>query len=398
MLSERAFTLLLAAMTALTALSIDMSRLPAMPQMQRSFGASVSSVQLTLSIFLLGFAVGQLVAGPLSDRIGRRPVLLGGLGLFTAAGFICAASPSLPLLLLGRCLQGMGACVGPVVARAIVRDRFEGERSAAVLSQVTQVMILAPLIAPTLGGYVLVAFGWPAIFVLLGIAGAAIWATCRVRLPETRQDHGDAERPDFAREMALGFRQVLSHPASLRHTLTTCFTHAGMFAYISAAPFLYINDFGVPRQQFGLYFALTAAAFLAGATLNRILLPRISGPDLLRIGVHLVFAAAVALVITAWTGTGGAGALLGVLLPMMVYLLGLGFVQPNATALAMEPHARYAGIASSVIGSMQTAGGALAGYFVGAFYNHTPQSLAVTVAVLATLAFMVRDRPAPSSG
>ncbi|MES2464402.1 MAG: MFS transporter, partial [Armatimonadota bacterium] len=145
-----AFTLLLAALTALTALSIDMS-LPALPQLQQTFAAAASAVQLTLSLFLVGYGVGQLACGFLSDRLGRRPVLLAGLVLFTAASFACALSPSLPVLVALRLAQGLGASVGPILARAMVRDRFGSSREAvSVLSQITQVMIVAPLLAPTL--------------------------------------------------------------------------------------------------------------------------------------------------------------------------------------------------------------------------------------------------------
>jgi len=177
-------TLLLASLTGLTALSIDMS-LPAMPQLQETFGAGVSSVQLTLSIFLAGFALGQVFCGPLSDRWGRRPVLLAGLALFTLAGLVCAGSTSLSMLVAARFVQGVGASVGPVVARAIVRDRFDSRRSASVLSQMTQVMIVAPLLAPTLGGYMLVRLGWPSIFVVLGASGALMSVICWRYLPET---------------------------------------------------------------------------------------------------------------------------------------------------------------------------------------------------------------------
>src|SRR5215218_3282825 len=208
-------TLLLAALTGLTSLSIDMS-LPAMPQLQETFRAGVSAVQLTLSIFLTGFALGQVVCGPLSDRWGRRPVLLAGLSLFTLAGLVCAASSSLPMLVAARFVQGAGASVGPVVARAIVRDRFDSRRAAAVLSQMTQVMIVAPLLAPTLGGYLLVRTGWPAIFVVLGASGALLSFICWRFLPETAAG-GKAAAGGESAPARGGLREVLSHRASLRH-------------------------------------------------------------------------------------------------------------------------------------------------------------------------------------
>lgn len=379
-------TLLLAALTGLTALSIDMS-LPAMPQLQQTFQAGVSSVQLTLSIFLAGFALGQVVCGPLSDRWGRRPVLLAGLALFTLAGFVCAGSGSLPMLLGSRFVQGVGASVGPVVARAIVRDRFDARRGAAVMSQMTQVMIIAPLLAPTLGGYMLVHLGWPAIFVVLGASGALMSVLCWRYLPETAgtkraTDGGEVE--GGGRRGSL--REVLSHRASIRHALTTCFAYAGMFAYVGASPFILMEVFGVAEQNFGYVFALTAAALLVSATINRALLRRrVASLRILQRGVLVIFAAGVALWLAVWFGVGG---LAGVVLPMMLYMFGQGFVMPNATAAAMEPHGQSAGVISSVMGGLQTGGGALAGYLVGAFYDHTPLSLAVTVVAFAGLTLL----------
>lgn len=377
-------TLLLAMLTGLTSLSIDMS-LPAMPQLQETFGAGVSAVQLTLSVFLVGFALGQIFCGPLSDRWGRRPVLLAGLALFTLAGLLCAFSTSLAMLVAARFVQGVGASVGPVVARAIVRDRFDSRKAASVLSQMTQVMIVAPLLAPTLGGYLLVNMGWPAIFAVLGVSGALISLVCWRFLPETarpKQIDDDAETS----RMRGSLREVLKHRASLRHALTTCFAYAGMFAYVGSSPFVLIDGFGVSEENFGYFFALTALALLVSATLNRALLKR-HAPSLLilRRGVFVIFAAGASLALAAWFNIGG---LTGVLVPMMVYMFGQGLVMPNATAAAMAPHGESAGVISSMMGALQTAGGALAGYLVGAFYDHTPLSLAVTVAVFASLTLL----------
>ncbi len=377
-------TMLLAALTALTSLSIDMS-LPAMPELQQTFRAGVSSVQLTLSVFLAGFALGQVLCGPLSDRRGRRPVLLAGLALFTLAGLMCASSTSLMMLVAARFVQGMGASVGPVVARAVVRDRFDARRASAVLSQITQVMIVAPLLAPTLGGYLLVNVGWPAIFALHGAGGALFFVACWRFLPETARPKGEDERARVQGAKA-GLRAVLRHRASLRHALTTCFAYAGMFAYVGSSPFVLIDGFGVREENFGYFFALTALALLVSATVNRSLLKRRT-PSLLilRRGVLILFAAGAALVLASGFGFGG---LAGVIVPMMAYMFGQGLVMPNATAAAMEPHGESAGLISSLMGALQTGGGALAGYLVGLFYDHTPLSLAVTVAAFATLALL----------
>lgn len=372
------FTLLLAALTAITALSIDMS-LPAMPGLAQSFHAGAASVQLTLSLFLVGYGAGQLVSGPLSERLGRRPVLLGGLGLFTVSGMLCAVSPSLWLLVVARLLQGLGASVGPTGARAIVRDRFNPHQGAAVLSQITQVMIVAPLLAPSLGGYLL-RWGWPVIFWVLSGCGALLALITWRFLPETLRE--PPAGPGGLPLIWQGFQTVLTHPESLRYALTACFSYAGMFAYISGSPLVVMEVFHVPKEQFGYYFALTAAALMVGATANRALLARHVPEVLLRRGVMTVLAGGLAMGALGWLRWGG---LPGVLMPMMLYLFGLGMVQPNAISAAMAPHGRLAGTSSSLIGGLQTVAGALAGLCVGAFYDGTPRSLALTVAGLALL-------------
>lgn len=382
--NARVLTPLLAALTALTALSIDMS-LPAMPQLQETFQAGVSSAQLTLSIFLLGFALGQLVCGPVSDRRGRRPVLLVGLGLFALAGLACASSTSLPMLVACRFLQGVGASVGPVIARAVVRDYYDARRGAAVLSQMTQVMIIAPLVAPTLGGYLLVHVGWPAIFLTLGGGGVLLFLACWRYLPETvreRQEPAGGVQPGAW----AGLRALVAHRASFRHVLTVCFVYAGMFAYIGGSPFVMMEVFGVAEQNFGYYFAVTAAGLLVSATINRWLLKRQFLPlNILSRGVLVVFAAGLCMGLAVWFGVGG---LLGVIVPMTIYMFGQGFVMTNATAAAMAPHGRSAGVVSSVMGCLQTGGAALSGYLVGLYYDHTPLSLAVTVAAFACLTLL----------
>lgn len=380
--------LLLAALTGLTALSIDMS-LPAMPQLQRAFGAGVGAVQLTLSVFLAGFAVGQLVCGVVADRVGRRPVMLVGLALFAAAGLACAFSPSLPVLVAARLVQGLGASVGPILARAIVRDCFAPREASGVLSQITQVMIAAPIVAPSAGSLLLAVFDWPAIFVVLGAAGLLLWMVAWRGLRETLPA---AVRLGSRVPLLRSYAAVLTHPESLRHGLTTCFSYGGMFAYISGSPFVLIDALGVPPTWFGVLFALPALALMVGATLNRRLVTRVEPALLLHRGVLTVAAAGLVLGALAWLGLGGVA---GVMVPMMAYMLGLGLVQPNATAAALAPHGRAAAVTSSLIGSAQTAAGALTGSLVGAFYDHTPRSLATTVAVAGVLTLLVHHRRGP---
>jgi MFS transporter, DHA1 family, multidrug resistance protein len=300
------------------------------------------------------------------------------------------------MLVGARFVQGVGASVGPVVARAIVRDRFDARRAASVLSQMTQVMIVAPLLAPTLGGYLLVQMGWPAIFVVLGVSGLLLSAICWRFLPETARPQA-VENVEVKRQSVwVGLRTVLNHRASLRHALTTCFAYAGMFAYVGSSPFVLMDGFGVSEDRFGYFFALTAMALLVSATFNRSLLKRHTASRvILRRGVFVIFAAGASLALASWFGVGG---LAGVLVPMMAYMFGQGLVMPNATAAAMAPHGESAGVISSVMGALQTTGGALAGYLVGAFYDQTPLSLAVTVAAFASLTLLASGLPWPRRG
>lgn len=389
---SRGFTLILSALTALTSLSIDMN-LPALPQLAKVFDASVASIQLTMSLFLLGFALGQLICGPISDRVGRRPVLLGGLFVFAIAGFLCAMGNSLFLLVGARFIQGLGASVGPVLARAMVRDCYDHKEASATLSQMTQVMIISPLLAPVIGSHLLVSWGWHSIFLFLGASGVFIWILCWQFLPETLSTHQTTPLEHNAdgstQPLWRDFGHVLAHGPTVRYLLASCFAYAGMFAYVSSSPFVAIQIFHISRENFGYIFAFTALALMAGATLNRKLLGRHLPTALLNNGMMGVVAGGWLMVLCSWFNIGG---IAGIVIPMMVYMVGQGVVQPNAMASAMAPHGRLAGLASSLMGCLQTAGGAVAGYCVGAFYNGTTLPMALTIAGMATLAFALLDR------
>lgn len=390
-------TLALSALTALTALAIDMS-LPALPQLQQTFRTDVAHVQLTLSLFLMGYGIGQFVCGSLSDHYGRRPVLLAGLALFVVSSFLCVWAPSLPVLVGLRLLQGLGASVGPILGRAMVRDLFERRESARVLSQITQVMVLAPILAPIAGGYLLIFFGWPAIFAVLGLCGTLLTALCWRRLPETlaasparpASGHGDGD--GLVRQLGRNYRFVLTHRASLLYVLSTSFSFAGLFAYVSGSPFVLMEVFGISQQHFGYYFALPALSLMAGATANRALLRRLDGQTILRLGAWLLLVAGLLAAALSWTAIGGVAGLIG---PLMLYLFGLGLFGPNATAAALAHHEKTAGAASSLMGGLQTVAGGVAGFLVGAFYDQTSWSLAATLAACSVLAFasgLVRDQ------
>jgi MFS transporter, DHA1 family, multidrug resistance protein len=376
---SRALVVLLGALTGLTALSIDMS-LPALPTLSLVFAASADQAALTLSLFLAGYSASQLFYGPLADRFGRRGPLLVGLALFAVGGVGCTFSGSIGQLIAWRLVQGVGACAGPILARAIVRDLYERRRGIRILSYMTLVMSVAPLLAPILGGYLL-HLHWRAIFAVLAGIGLLVMAATWLGLPESLQVRNHrATRPS---ELLRNAADFFSRRACVGYALVVCFVFCGLFSSISASPFVLIEVFGVPSDRYGYLFGLSAFALMAGALLNTRLVHRVSAAFILRLGIGLVMAGGAAMLVCAVLRLGGVAGVIG---PTLLFVLGMGLVMPNAVALAMEPVPHMAGFASSLIGCIQTAGGSLAGYLVGALYNHTAVPMAIAVFVSAALA------------
>jgi MFS transporter, DHA1 family, multidrug resistance protein len=386
-----AFIVLLGALTALNALSIDMS-LPAMPELARVFHATTDETQWTLSGFLMGFSAGQLFCGPLADRFGRRPLIITGLTIFVLAVFGCAASTSMAELVAFRSIQGVGACVGPILGRAMVRDLYDRDRGARMLSHMTVVMSVAPLLAPILGGYLLRFVSWRAIFGTIGLVGLAVFVTVIRRLGESLvMPDPMALRPS---RILGNYRYFFTSRAALGFAAICCLQFCGLFSYISGAPFVYIEVFGVPSDNFGYFFAIPAIALVGGGLANARLLRHWQGERLIQAGLVLILAAGILM----WSGALLGIGIFGIVLPIMLYVFGLGLVTPNALAAAMEPHPSMAGTVSSLIGCLQMAGGALAGWIANSFYDRTPLPMATAVLAAAAGSFLiyhlfVRGRP-----
>ena len=386
-----AFIVLLGALTALNALSIDMS-LPAMPELARVFHATTDQTQWTLSGFLLGFSAGQLFCGPLADRFGRRPLIITGLIIFVLAVFGCAASNSMAALVALRTVQGIGACVGPILGRAMVRDLYDRDHGARMLSHMTVVMSVAPLLAPILGGYLLRFISWRAIFGTIGLVGLVVLFVVVRRLAESLVA---PDRAALRPGRLLGnYRYFFRSRVALGFAFICCLQFCGLFSYISGAPFVYIEVFGVPNDAFGYFVAIPALALVGGGLANARLLRHWEGERLIQIGLALVLGAGFLMWWGALLGVG----IFGIVVPIMLYVFGLGLVTPNALAAAMEPHPNMAGIVSSLIGCLQMAGGALAGWIASRFYDHTPIPMATSVFIAAGGSFLiyhlfVRGRP-----
>ena len=375
-------TILLGALAGMTALAVDMS-LPSLPTITSRFQASPRSVQLTLSLFMVGYAGAQLLCGPLSDRFGRRRVLIGGLAIYTLAGYACAGSPGIEMLVAARLIQGCGACVGPVLGRAVVRDHMTGPRAVQTLSYITLTMSIAPLVAPIIGGFLINQFGWQAIFVFLGSFGLLLLAATLLLFPESLK-HPDPQALRLGR-LISNAGAFFSNRRSLGCTLVNSFVFAGLFAFLSGSPFVLIDVYGVPVGRFGFYFALSACGLIVGAFINGRLAHRFAGERVMRGGFALLLGAgAVGVAVAGWH-LGGPAVLM---LPIMTYVMALALIQPNATALAMEPLPHMAGLAASLMGAIQMGSGSLSGLAVAALYNHTPLPMSGTIAAMAVGAFL----------
>jgi DHA1 family bicyclomycin/chloramphenicol resistance-like MFS transporter len=377
-----AVTALLTALVALGPISTDLY-LPSLPSLAEYFSVGVDDIQLTLSVFLVGLATAQLIYGPLSDRFGRRPVLLVGIAIYVVASIVCMLAPSVPVLVAARFAQATGACVGPVLGRAVVRDVYGREGAARVLAYMSAAMALAPAIGPILGGFLEQGFGWRSCFlvlVLYGIAGLVIaWRI----LPETNKTP-DPEAARLLRIM-LGYRGFLGHRAYIGYVLCCAFAYSGIFAFISGSSFVLQQVVGLGPVAYGLCFAGIVVGYIIGTVLAGRLTRRFGVDRLIALGsvvsiIGGVVLLTLALADTAHTGLAGA---LVIVAPMLLFMIGVGLVLPNSIAGAVGPFPRAAGAASALLGFTQMTMAAVIGIAVAALYDGSSVPMTATIAAVA---------------
>lgn len=369
----RRWVLILGTIVAIGPMSIDLY-LPSLPKLQAHFGTDAGVVQYTLASYFLGLAIGQIAYGPIADRYGRRGPLLVGLALYVLASLGCAVAPSIEALIGARFVQAIGGCSGMVIARAMVRDRHEGPDMARVLSALVLVMGVAPVLAPLAGAQILAQFGWRAIFLALAAFGLVCWVATWRGLPETIAGRSG---PIRMRGVVRAYAQLLRHRRFMGYTLAGGVASAGMFAYITGAPFVFIEVFGVAPERFGLFFGSNAAGLIVASQLNGFLLRRLRAERILRATLSVFTASALVLLAAVATGTGGVW---GVALPLFVCISSLGFSFPNATAAAMAPFGDRAGMASALMGTLQFGAAAIAGVAVGQLDDGTALPMALVIA------------------
>jgi len=385
-------SILLTAMVALGPVSTDLY-LPSLPTIGAAFATDQATVQLTLSVFLVGFAFSQLACGPLSDRFGRRPVILGGLALYLVASLACAAAPSIEVLIFARFCQAVGACVGPVLGRAAVRDIYGRERAARMLSYMGMVMALAPAFGPIIGGFIEAWFGWRANFVLVSAVGLTVLVATAVTLPETNR----WKSPDATRlgHLIGNYRSLLRHRRYVGYVLVVACTYSGIFSFISGSSFVLIGILGLDPEVYGFCFAAIVVGYMVGAFG--------SGRYTVRIGVERMVQLGTAIQLVG----GAAGLVLyavappsvaGIVAPVAVFMIGTGLAMPNAQAGAIGPFPRMAGSASALLGFCQRGLAARGGIVVGHGSGESALSMRAAIALVALggmLAYWLIVHPAP---
>jgi len=383
---------ILGAVSAFAPLSIDMY-LPAFAAIARDFGAPAESVQLTVSAFFIGLAAGQFFYGPLSDHFGRKPPLIAGIVLYTLASLGCALAPNIHTLITMRTLQAFGGCAGVIIAMAMVRDLFEPQAGARVLSRLVLVIGVAPIVAPTVGGWIAEVANWRAIFWILAAIGVAC-LLAMTRLPETRPAR-DGRPPLALRLLLRDYATLLREPQFLGYAAAVSFAHASLLAYVTAAPFLLIQLYGVPTREFGLLFAVNAIGLVLTAQWNAHLLKSHSADRLLAVTNLLPPILGVLLIAVTATQAGG---VVGIMTVLFIYLCTLSIIRPNATACALAGHPERAGTASSLIGCLQFLLATLAGGLMSLIHDGTGKPMAITMTLFVTMGlilyrWLTRRRP-----
>jgi len=370
-------------LVALGPLATDLY-LPALPILTEAFHTNSSKVQLTLSIYFIGFAVGQLIYGPLSDRFGRKPVMLGGMLLFVVCSGAAVYAGSIESLIAIRLLQALGGCVGPVLGRAMVRDLYTPAEAGRVLSHIASAMALAPAFAPIIGGYLTVLFGWEANFWLLLGYGLLVLTALVFGIPETVPQKNP--RATNIRQLLANYLTLARHPVWRRNTLICSFIFAGLFAFLSGSSFVLIDYLGVSEQGYGFLFALVVAGFITGSQISARLSRRTSAPTIIRYGCWVGLLAGLAMLGLSLSGVHSVAALVG---PQFFYMMAVGMVMPHTLAGALAPFPHMAGTVSALFGTVQMLIAALHGGLVGHFHTGTPTAMVIGIAFPGLMAFVL---------
>lgn len=375
-----ALTFVLALMTAMGPIATDIY-VPSLPQLAQEFGASTTKVQWTLSGYLMGYAVSQIFYGPLSDKLGRKPLLIAGFSIFLVATFASMMATSIEMLILARILQGAGGAGPIIVVRAIVRDLYEGPRAGQQMSVMSSIMGVAPIVAPLIGGILAIWFGWRASFVAMFAIVIVLITIAILFLPETLRRTDKA--PLSLGEIFRSFRVVFANPRWRVYGALNCLGHTGLFAFITASPFILQKVYGLTPLQFGLFFSICSMAFVGGAWIGSRLVMRRGLDGTIAIGVACFLVGGILQALGLFLFPLQPIALL---IPEMIYFAGVGFVVPHSIAAALSPFPERAGAATSLQGFLQMMFSACVGLGVSTLLGSSAVPLVAVTVLLGTSA------------
>jgi len=383
--------LILGLLSAIGPLSIDMY-LPAFPNIAKGLNTTVASVMLSLSSFFIGISIGQLLYGPLLERYGRKTPLYFGLAIYAISSFACATAMSVETLIAFRFFQALGGCVGMVASRAMVRDLFDVKDNAKVFSTLMLVIAVSPIIAPSLGGLISTYLGWRYIFVMLILVIAFIIAGIYFLLPDSKGPDTTYSLKPVA--ILTGFASILKHPQFILYTFSGAVASAGLYAFISGSPYVFLEIFKATEQHYGWGFAFVASGLIGSSQLNSLLLKKYTSQQIIKVALLCQSVIAIILVSIAILGISG---LYSTLLMVFFYLSCQGFIFPNASALSMAPFGHNAGNASALMGFIQMSLGAFMSAMVSLFHNGTTLPMTGVMAfcsIVATLIYVVSKKSA----
>ncbi|MDI7923674.1 multidrug effflux MFS transporter [Ferirhizobium litorale] len=361
-MSEHRTSLIGALLAALGPISMAMYT-PAMPELVRAFGTTDPAIKMSLSLYFAGFAVAQLLSGPMSDAFGRRKASITFLSIYLAGSFVAAYAPTIEWLLAGRLVQGIGASVGITVARAIVRDQFVGDQASRIMNMIGIMLAVGPAMAPTLGGLALAAFGWQSVFFLMVGFGMLACSVSVVFLKETSVPDRRRARPGF---LASAYAALARDGRFLSASLVIGGSVGALYTQSTMLPFILIDEVGLTPTQFGMGMLMQSGSYFFGSVFLRFVAPRLSGENCVRIGLLLIGAGAVMVAVSAHLIE---PSFLSIMLPVAIATMGIAFVTPHMTTAGLFPFPHIAGSASALMGFIQMGSG-FGGGVVAALVGH----------------------------
>ena len=375
--------LILGSLTTISPFSIDMY-LPAFPAMAKDLDTPISNIQLSLTSYFIGISIGQLLYGPLLDRFGRRRPLFIGLLAYIIASLGCAFIHSTHVLIIMRFVQAIGGCVGLVASRALVRDLFPVSETAKVFSLLMLVLAISPLLAPTLGGYLTIGFGWHAIFIVLAFICAMVLLACYYFLPAGRKPDKSISLKPFA--ILSNFMMVFRHPQFFTYCLSGSISSAVVYAYIAGSPDIFLNHYKVDARVYGWIFAFIAIGIIGSSQLNTVFLKKYKSEQLIR--AALIWQLFIGSMLVLGTMNGYLN-ITGLIILIFLFMCGQGFTIPNSSALALAPFSRLTGSASALLGALQLGMGALASAIVSMLHNNSAMPMISVMVVSAVISLLI---------